>query len=375
MIKVLHILSGIGYQGGVQSLLWNYYKKLDTELISFDFVVHSNVMKGYEKKFLDRGANIYYVPPKRNGIIQNYQGLCEIMKKNKYDIVHVHQDFLGYIALKAAKKNGIKVRIMHTHKANMEENIIKKIYRIILTKYCELYATDFFACGKEAAIWTYGKKLFFEKKVYILNNAIEPTDFLYDENRRMQVRDELGIQNKFVIGNVARFTYQKNHNLLIDIFLNILKEKKDAILLLVGDGELKNEIEEEVKKNKIEENVLFLGNRDDVNYLLQAMDVFVLTSRFEGLPVTMVEAQAADLKCVVTNNTTHELKITDNIVYIDANDSIKKWSYEICKLPKKNRSNMLENIRKNGFDINLEVKKLEQYYLNAVNNREGKNYD
>lgn len=367
MIKVLHVLSGIGYQGGVQSLLWNYYKKIDIKNISFDFVVHSSKMLGYEQRFLDRGAHIYYVPPKREGIIQNYHGLCDIMKKDRYDIVHVHQDFLGYLALKAAKKNGIKVRIMHSHKANMVESLFKMGYRKILTKYCELYATDFFACGVEAAIWTYGKKKYQNKEIYVLNNAIESSDYLYDLNKRNDVRKHLGLEGKFIIGNVARFTYQKNHDLLLDVFLRIIDKKSNAVLLLVGDGELKERIEERVKKEKIEDKVLFLGNRNDVNELLQAMDVFVLTSRFEGLPVTMVEAQVADLRCVVTSNITHEIKITDNISYVDANADKEEWVKEICKTSNDKRKPILDCVKKSGFDINVEVKKLENYYKNAIN--------
>lgn len=369
MIRVLHVMSGIGYQGGVQALIWNYYKHIDEDEVRFDFIVHSNRMEGYEQRFIDKKSKIFYVPPKKEGLIQNYREICRILKRNNYDIMHVHQDFLGYIALLAAKNNNIKVRIMHSHKANMLESPIKRVMRWCFTSVSIKLATDLFACGKEAAIWTYGYQRFKSGQIYILNNAIETKDYLFDQNIRETIRTKYGFTNKIIIGNVARFTYQKNQELLIDILEYLLKLNPNYLLVLVGDGELLMSVKEKVSCKGLEQSVIFLGAKDNVNELLQGMDVFVLTSRFEGLPVTMVEAQTADLPCVISNNITHEIDINKKTQYVKLDDCLEAWCNAIIDNSNFfNRSNMQKEVDESGFNIVKESEKLTDYYKKRVLN-------
>lgn len=366
-IRVLHVLSGIGYQGGVQALIWNYYKYFDTNSIHFDFLVHSNRMEGFEKRFTDKGSKIFYVPPKREGILQNYRGILKVMQEQSYDIVHVHQDFLGYIALYAAKKAGIKVRIMHSHKANMKESNFKHILRLALTKISVYYATDLFACGEDAAKWTYGEKTYKSGEVYVLKNAIESTQFLFDKEKRNSIRAALSLEGKVVVGNVARFTYQKNHELLIDVAEYMKSIDPRVIFMLIGSGELLEDMKKRVTDKELSSQVLFLGERNDVTDLLQAMDVFLLTSRFEGLPVTMVEAQAADLPCVVSDNITHEININNQTTYVKLEDSLKCWAEAILHADITTREDMREAVRINHYDIQTEADRLAEYYCGKMN--------
>lgn len=368
MIRVLHVMSGIGYQGGVQALVWNYYKHINQEEVRFDFIVHSNRMEGYEKRFLDRKSKIFYVPPKKEGLIQNYREINKILKENNYDIIHVHQDFLGYVALLAAKKCNIKVRIMHSHKANMIESLFKRIIRWCFTSLCVNLATDLFACGKEAAIWTYGLRRYEEGQVYILNNAIEEKEYLFDNNVRKEVRLKYGFSNKTVIGNVARFTYQKNQELLIDILEKLVKINSNYLLVLIGDGELLDSVKEKVLVKGLEQSVVFLGAKDNVNELLQGMDIFILTSRFEGLPVTMVEAQTADLPCIISDNITHEIDINKKTKYVKLDDALEIWCDAIIKSSCCGRANMQREVDESGFNIEKESEKLVNYYKKRVLN-------
>lgn len=367
MIRVLHIMSSIGTPGGVQSLIWNYYEQMDSKEIVFDFIVHNNEMKGFEQRFIEKGSKIYYVPPKRQNIFAHIQGINSVLKETKYDIIHTHQDFLGYISLLLACFNHVKVRIVHSHKANLQENMIKRMQRKILTGFVKVLSTDLFACGKQAAIWTYGKKAFDNGKVYVLNNAVNPQEYLFSKDKRSLTREKLGISDTtFVIGNVARFTYQKNHEFLIQCFEEVVNLERDVLLILAGDGELLEAVKSTVENKKLLDKVLFLGARSDIPDLLQAMDVFVLTSRFEGLPVTMVEAQISDLSCVVSDSITNEIEINRKTTYVCLKEDYSKWASFILGVDRNDRQNRLLETRKCGFDINTESGKLVIYYKKCL---------
>lgn len=368
MIRVLHVISSIGNPGGVQSLIWNYYNNIDENEIRFDFVVFNKEKNGFENKFLNKKSKIYYVLPKRKGLLKHIKELDAAMKSEKYDIVHCHQDFLGYITMFLAWKNKIKTRIIHSHKANLEESRIDHIKRRLFTRLTVLFANKLFACGKDAAIWTYGIKKYRQDKVYVLNNAINTELYSYDSGKRLKIREELRISNYTVLGNVARFTYQKNHELLIRIFSKLVKNDSNYKLLLVGDGKDFEKIKKLVKEYRISDSVLFLGNRNDVADLLQAMDIFILTSRFEGLPVTLVEAQCSGLSCVVTDTITKEINVTGKIYYIGSNN-YDDWIEKIHELKGTLRSKSTDVVKRNGYDIYTEVNKLCKIYRSCVKKR------
>lgn len=369
MLKVLHILSSLNTAGGVQRLIWNYYNNIDNGDLKFDFVVFDSRPDGFEKHFIKKGCKINLVTPKRQGIFKHCKELYKVLKSEKYDIVHVHQDYLGWTALFLAWILGVKTRIIHTHKANLKESFCKKLERFIFTKITYILATDFFACGIEAAKWTFGEKRYEQNKVYILNNAIEIQKYAFDEQIRQKVRNEFDLTDKKVIGNVARFTFQKNQHLLIEIFEKLYKNDSSYRLMLVGDGENFEEIKNIVESKGLKDLVLFLGCRDDVPELLSAMDIFVLTSRFEGLPLSLVEAQANGLYCVVSSNTTKEANITGRISYINDDNNINEWSITIDKLKEKGHAVNTETLKKAGLDIVTEAHKLQKKYVEILSNR------
>ena len=268
--------------------------------------------------------------------------------------------------LKIAKECGIKVRLAHSHQAFMAETIKAKLIRLLVTPITKMYATDLFACGNDAAQWMWGKKDYKSGHVHIMTNAIDIKNFEFSESTRQEMRKVLGIENKFVIGNVARFSYQKNHKFLIDIFQELKSKNKDAVLLLVGGGELEKEIKSKVELFDLEDSVFFLGIRNDVPRLMSAMDAFVLPSYFEGLPVTLVEAQAAALPSYVSNAITKEVGITDYIKYISISSSPSEWAEKILEANEFERKDNYDLISKGGYNIEKESNEMYRWYSCAV---------
>ena len=230
--------------------------------------------------------------------------------------------------------------------------------------YFLFYPTEYFACSKLAAEWKYPKSVINKEKYVIIENAIDKSKFYYSEDIRKKTREELHIEDKFVVGHIGRFSLQKNHSFLIDIFNEISKEREDAVLILAGVGELQEEIKEKVKILGIDKKVMFLNIRKDVNEILNAMDIFVLPSFFEGLPVVGVEAEATGLPVYTSENVTRELPIKEISHFYSLEDSAKDWADNIlqsyCGFTRKSTT---EKIIKNGYEIATAAKKLENIYL------------
>ena len=228
-----------------------------------------------------------------------------------------------------AKRQKIKHIIIHSHNSNTPSGLLRKLLNALNKPFLHL-GTDFFACSKLAGEWLFGKNFLKKHELKIINNAVDIDKYKFNAQTRENIRNELECREKFVIGHVGRFCYQKNHDFLINVFYEVQKEDKDMILLLIGEGELKEEIQEKVKKLNIQDNVIFLGTTNKVQNYLQAMDLFVLPSRFEGLPVVGIEAQASGTKCLFSNNITKETKIVDNTEFLDLN--VQEWKNAILNL-------------------------------------------
>ena len=363
-MKILHITSELD-GGGVERLLYDYCTRMVPD-IHFDFVVTSEKEGILEKKIEDLGCNIFRVSKFRSGVKNHERQMLDIIKKGEYDIIHDHSGYKAFFNLKIAKKLGIKVRIAHAHQAFMTETRIACVIRKIVTLITKYYATQLFACGIDAAEWMWGKKTYQYGKVEIMTNAISIPNFVFSEEARNEIRKELGLTNKFIIGNVARFSYQKNHDFLIDIFREVKKQNGEAILLLVGGGELETDIKLKICDYGLSNSVIFLGIRDDVPRLMSAMDVFALPSRFEGLPVTLVEAQAASLPSFASDSITKEIKITNYLTYISLAQSAKEWADEILHAKNRKRKDISYDIIKGGYDIESEAHKMKEYYFSII---------
>ena len=221
------------------------------------------------------------------------------------------------------------------------------------------YADELFACSKKAGQWMFNTDNFIT-----LNNAINSKEYAYNEKKSKDLKEALGLSNKFVIGHVGRFFKQKNHTFLIDIFKELSQINEDAVLMLVGGGELEEEIKNKVNELGLSDKVLFLGVRDDIPDLMQVMDVFLLPSLYEGLPLVLVEAQAAGLKCVISDTISSESIITNNVKIMRLEDSINEWAKCVNSFSRYIRSNTIEDIKRNKFDIEVNVKWLQNYYTN-----------
>lgn len=229
------------------------------------------------------------------------------------------------------------------------------------------YATDYFACSKLAGEWLFPKSFLENDKVCLIHNALDLTKFLPSVTERDKVREELGIADKVVVGHVGRFEEQKNHQFLIDIFYELSKEREDAVLLLIGEGPLREEIEEKVKQYGLKEKVRFLGVRSDVPRLWKAMDMFLFPSLFEGLPIVALEAQASGVYSIMADSITSEVKITDDVKFISLNQDAKYWKNEILKnmdvMQNCKDNELIKNqFREAGYDIISAADELMKYY-------------
>lgn len=372
------VIIGKWVGGGVEAILLNYYRHIDKNKIQFDFICDedSNTSIIPVKEIEDMGGRVIMCPPYQK-VFKYQKFMINLFKKNKYKIVHSNINTLSVFPLRAAKKAGVPVRIAHSHSTSNPKEWKKNLIKNILRPFSKKYANVYFACSELAGRYLFGNKTFDEGKVTIINNAIDVEKFVYNEDIRKKVRNELKEKYKskinddtLIVGHIGRFVKQKNHEFLIDIFNEIHKRKENSVLILVGQGSLQKEIEEKVNNLGLQNRVLFLGQRNDANELYHAMDVFVLPSLYEGLPVVGVEAQAAGLLCKLSNAMTKETKILDTTNFVDLNLPAEVWAEKIIEdYEKFERKNVSKEFENNGFNIKKEAKKLEDKYYELLNDK------
>lgn len=361
MIRVLEILSCLD-GGGVERLLYDYCSRL-SQKIHFDFVVSSDFIGILEKPLIDLGCNVFHVTPIRNSIISHIKDMNNILENGSYDIVHDHSGYKSFINLYSAKKHGVKVRIAHSHLAYIPETRKNNGLRKLITPITKYYSTNLFACGKDAGQWMWGNSEF-----YIMNNAVNTRAFQFNTTQRVELREKYRLKDKLVIGNVARFTFQKNHEFLIKIFNEIKKIKENAVLVLVGRGEEEGNIKDLVATYNLQDSVIFMGVRNDVSNLYNAMDVFVLPTRYEGLGMVLIEAQANGLKCFTSEGVVpKDVKVTNNVQFIGLRKDANYWADLICEVDPKRDLTAFEQIRCAGYDIDIEMDNLYNKYLSILN--------
>ncbi len=361
-IRILQVVTTMD-MGGIESLLMNLYRNIDREKVQFDFLAHRDFEFYYEKEIEELGGKIYRMMPITPTKIPQYnKSLRQFFKEHpEYKVVHSHLNAWSYMVLKSAKKCGVPVRIAHSHTTNLRSR--KNKIRVMFIDYCRKHiskqTTHRFACSKGAGEWLYGKDHF---KVF--QNAIDADRFIFDELIRKEVRQELGLKDEILLGHIGRMDGPKNQIFLLQVLKELCKKQPDAKLLLIGDGELRGELEREAENLGLKENVIFTGARLDTERLLQAADVFCFPSKFEGLPVTMVEAQAAGLPCLMSDTVTDEIIVTDLVKTLPINNP-EQWAQKILNTDfSKERRNTKEEIVKSGFDIKDTIRRLEEFYLN-----------
>ena len=357
-IRVLHIVPNM-QAGGLETLIMNIYRNIDRTKVQFDFLVHYTGNYFYDDEIRSLGGRIYKLSVRDdNNFIKYLKDLDAFFKAHpEYKIVHGHMESLGQFYFKAAKRNGVPVRVAHSHNSATEDTLKGKIKGLLLKRY-KVFATDYFACSQKA-----GEFMFANKKFTVLKNAIIVNNFAYNEDERNRLRKELGIEDKIVIGHAGRFCEQKNHKFLIDVFKKIADLENNAVLLLIGAGEKFERIKEQVQEYGLEERVIFLGVRKDIASLYQAMDCFVFPSLFEGLGIVAIEAQCSGLPVVGSDVIPKEAAVTNQFHYMSLDDSADEWAKKILEVTKQERKAEIDKIRAAGYDVHDVAEYLEDFYI------------
>lgn len=342
--------------GGVETFIMNYFRHIDRTKIMFDFINWYDHIC-FEEEIIQLGGKIFNIVDVKKNPLKNYIQLKNIMKN--YEIIHIQMlSAANIIPLLAAKKAKVKHRLVHSHNGNTPKSIIKSILHLINRSFIIKNSTELLACSNLAGRW-----MFKGNKFRVINNAIEINKYAYNKDKRTRVRKELNIQNELVIGHIGRFAEQKNHVFLIEVFEKIVKLNSNTLLLLVGTGSELEKIKNKVEKLNLTNKVKFLGLRNDIADILQAIDIFLLPSLFEGLPVTGIEAETSGVQCFFSKNISQEINIT-NSYFIDLNEKPEKWAEKILLLNEKyERKPTGLLIEKAGYSIENEAQKLKKYYL------------
>ena len=361
-IRVLQII-GLSCGGGVEAVIMNYYRHIDKSKVQFDFVVHENPLKSFADEAKSMGANVYEVTPYTKNILKFTYEIYRIIKEGNYKIVHSNMNSLSGFPLLAAYLAGAKVRILHNHTTDTKEEGLRTTIKRVLRPFAKAFANQSWACSKLAGEWMYGKEAVENGDVTVINNAIDLDKFAFNQKKCNGLRKELGLEDKFVVGHVGRFMKQKNHEFLIDVFAEVFKDKENAVLLLIGEGPLMELIKDKVSRLNLNDKVIFLGVRSDVADLYNVMDVFVLSSFYEGLPVVGVECQANGLPFLCSSNVTKEVVFSTAIELFDLNVGATQWAKKTIVMGNTGRIETRSDIKAAGFDIRVESRKLEERYL------------
>lgn len=355
-IRVLHVLDKISVDSGVSSIVMNYYTMLEHDRVTFDFMLNEDTDTKTRAYIEDNGSKIYVMPKlKAVNVFRYIKYLKDFYRIHNYKIIHGHVANSAILYLGLAKN--IPYRIIHSHSIKSSDIVWKRVRNWFLTRFIKCVANRFIACSKEAAMFLFGRI----DNVTILNNAIDVEKFVFNEEKRMEIRSSLGLKDEVVIGHVGRFNPVKNHSFLIDIFYEVYKKNHNTKLLLIGDGEMHEHIVQKAKKLGLEKEVLFLGLTDKVEAYMSAMDMFVLPSLFEGLGLVGIEAQTSGLPVVVSKNVPGVIDITGNVCFLKLDKTA--WVQKLVTL-QVNSERKLQGgkVRGTRFDIETQSLQLYDYY-------------
>lgn len=359
MIRILQVVNSME-RAGLETMLMNYYRNIDRTKVQFDFLTHRPYRGAYDDEIESMGGKVYYAP---RLYPQNYIKYFRFMKKffkehPEYKIVHSHIDTMSAFPLCAAKINNVPIRIAHSHTSKLDKDwkiVIKYLAKLMVPHVSNVH----YACGNVAGRFLFGKKEF-----KVVKNAINLSNFKYDYKLRNRMKEALQVKSSFIIGNVGRYCYIKNQMFLMEILKEVLNIIPNTKLLLIGNGEDEIKLKEYAKRLGVKENVIFLINRSDVEQLYQVMDVFVMPSLFEGIPLVGIEAQANGLPCIFSDKISKEILLTDSAKMVKLEASPLYWANIIINLDKNRKEENIEKLSKEGYDISLESNNLMKQYLN-----------
>lgn len=366
MIKILEAFGGNICKDGIFSFVSGVTSGLKSDDFLFDLYTPFSCDEDIKKSKGEIGVNSVFSANMKNNNLSKLLSVsyyCKLLKKEKYDVVHIHGSTqIELVALSlGAKACRVKKIIVHSHNSGLRKSIKHSLIKWLTTPIINYCSTDFFACSQKAAEWKFSKKVA-QKKAKIIKNGIDISKYKIDESTRKTYRKKIGYsENDLIIGHVGRFNFQKNHKFLIDLLYELKKESNRYKLLLVGDGELKEEIEEYAKAKGVFDDIVFTGVVNNVQDFLQAMDLFALPSLFEGLPFVSIEAQACGLPNVLSSEISNEVKLSENVEFVSIED-INKWIEVIKRMIKLPKTDNTEQIRMNGYDICDTAKIIKEIY-------------
>ena len=371
-MKILQIVGEID-GGGVGQVVYNYLSHMDLSDAKFDilaFEKEGNKEQLLEKDFSDIGCEVIYIKHRNLGYLKHFSLYRKLLRENRYDIVHCHFGLWSTIYLLLACLEGVNCRIAHSHIAKDEYGFPKQLLLNMTKPLLNLFTTERYACGRDA-----GKYLWGSKTYTILNNAIELEKFRYNNDLRLIARKKLNIdKDTILLGHIGRFSFQKNQEFIVNIVKKMVSMGLNIRLVFIGNGENIEKVKKMVSNEHLEKYILFLGLRDDVNELIQAMDIFLLPSRYEGLPVVGIEAQCTGINCIFSSNITDEVMILPNSIMLPIepmSSCVDLWVDEIKKqiVDKTrtiNRELGIKYIKEHGFDIYEEARKLKENYRSYI---------
>ena len=371
-IRVLQVVGRMD-RGGIETMIMNLYRNIDREKVQFDFLAHFGREAAYNDEIRSMGGKIYEMPALRDEkrvffwrFFSYLRALHKFFREHKeYKVIHGHMTHTAALYMPIAKKNGVSCRIVHSHSTHSKEGLLGLLTNF-LHKFATKDATDFFACSKAAQKWFFPDEIINSGKVHLISNAIDAKRFRYDPEKRKLMRKQLELGDNLAIVHVARFRTEKNQAFMIDVLQKALKVRQDITLIYVGDGPSEDDVKAKAKECGVDEHVRFLGMRADVPDILQAADVFVLPSLWEGLPLTAIEAQASGLHCVVSDSLSQELNALGMVKYV-SRDNIKAWVEALFEAGNQQRRDTYDKVIASGYDINSTVPWLQEFYLS--NNR------
>lgn len=361
-IRILHVLGGVSL-GGAESRIMDLYRHIDRDKIQFDFLIQQTEKGYYEEEIEALGGRIYRVPRFRLYNIVSYKKALRVFfaGHHEFKAVHGHMTSTASLYLPIAKKCGVPMTVAHARSAGVDKGIkgaATRLLRMPLKKRCD----HMFACSMLAAESVFGMENAHAGRVKIVPNAIDVKQFSYQEETRIRMRRALSLEDKFVVGHVGRFHYAKNHEYLLAVFQKIVLRKNNAVLLLLGEGSRMEEMKERASALGIADQVIFCGNQKETWNYYQAMDFFVFPSRFEGLPGTVVEAQGAGLRCLISDAIANEVKITELVASLNIEDKPEKWAEYVLEHEVYERKDRYEQIAAAGFDVSGQAAWYEDFY-------------
>lgn len=343
MKKILHIV-GAMYPGGLENFIMNINRRIDHSKVQFDVIVHSFRDGDYTDEIRSLGGEVFLAPRKLRHPIKNYLEIKRIIKEGNYDVVVRHSDnAFPIVDLMAAKSAGAKRRIYHSHSSNSSLKGLHRFFR----HFMGLVPTDRFACSDNAGKWMYGKRDY-----KVINNAIDIKAYTFNSQIRERYRKDFGYEDKVVYSHVGIYMPAKNHSFLIEFFAKLVAMQPNAVLLLIGEGDLRAQMEAQIESLGMKEHIILTGIRSDVSNMLQMTDVFLFPSVYEGLPLSVIEAQSAGLKCLISDNITDEVVVTDLVKKKKLDDGALEWAKAAIELSTEyERKDTYSEVAAAGYDV------------------------